>query len=454
MMEIQQLTRPGRLSNVPENVLGFDLEMANSFRDSAPVICMIGTESYDADRGVCVATIASVTRRDEEPELVGWFLEHLAHFERNHPHPCLATFSGTDNDIPWMRERIERFALPAAQTAVLDRFEHLDLRVAFHKRTQNNQISLKKLEELFGIERDSQLSSRKVSYMLTDVLTQDGRRDIPEKIHRYLGEDVHHLLLILERWKDHSLETHYLSEYEYLNMVVGLLKHSRRLHTAPPARLNARHTGRLGEFADALHNALENAIAQEGFAGFQLPALPASQATHPELERLRKRYERLAAIELFEPQRGSYRLSRQLGGPKGTLALVRRNGRVLMIRRAEHIERAPGYWGLPGGVLEKGESPAAGAVRELSEELNLRGEAVQLLGTQPSMSRAYELFWVEVTVEDFSALQPRVEEVAEARWVTPEEFVALEPLIPGAVEGFRQFLGPQWGAPNARRKTR
>jgi 8-oxo-dGTP diphosphatase len=454
MMEIQELIRPGRLSNVPEDILGFDLEMANSFRNSAPVICMIGIERYDADRGVCVATIASVTRRDEEPELVRWFLTYLARFESAHAHPRLATFSGTDNDLPWIRERIERYALPAAEAAVLERIGHLDLRVAFHKRTQNNQISLKKLEELFGIERDSTLSSRKVSYLLTDVLSQDGRRDIPEKIYRYLGEDVHHLLLILDRWEERSLETHFLSEYEYLNMVVGLLKQSRKLVAQPPARLQARHTQRLADFAGALHGALETAIVTENFERFELPPLPPLQALHPELERLRKRYERLAAIELFDRQSGGYRLARQLGTPKGTLALVRSDGRVLMIRRADHIERAPGFWGLPGGVLEKGESPEHGAVRELLEELNLHGEPVQLLGTQPSMSRAYELFWVEVLVRDFASLRPRSEEVAEARWVAPEEFPALDPLIPGAAEWFRHFLGPQWGGAAAGRKAR
>jgi 8-oxo-dGTP diphosphatase len=454
MMEIQEITRPVRLSNVPEDVLGFDLEMANSFRDGAPVICMIGTERYDAQRGVCVATIGSITRRDEEPGLIAWFLEHLARFARGHQRPKLATFSGTDNDLPWARERVQRFGLVPPEQDPFAAFEHLDLRVAFHKRTQNNQISLKKLEELFGIERGSSLSSRKVSYLLTDVLSLNGQRPIPERIFHYLGEDVHHLLLILERWNDRSLETHYLSEYEYLNMVVGLIKHSRKLFNAPPSRLSGRHTARLHAFAEAACEALEAAIVAESFEGFALPPLPAFQVAHPELERLRKRYERLAAIELFDREQGSYRLGRQLAGPKGTLALVRRNGRVLMIRRAEHIERAPGFWGLPGGVLEKGETPARGAVRELHEELGLAGEAVQLLGTQPSMSRAYELFWVEVTVEEPDALQPRPEEVAEARWVTPEEFVALEPLIPGAVEGFRQFLGPQWAAHAGRSKAR
>ncbi len=453
MMEIQQFTRPVRLINVAEDVLGFDLEMANSFRSMAPVICMIGTERYDADRGLCVATMASVTRRAEEPELIRWFLEHLERFAAGRPRATLATFSGTDNDIPWIRDRIGRYGLANADGDTFERFEHLDLRVAFHKRTQNNQISLKKLEELFGIERASPLSSRKVSYLLTDVLTQEGRRSIPDKIFQYLGEDVHHLLLILDRWKDHSLATHNLSEYEYLNSVAGLIKHSRKLHLSPPTRLSGRHTSLLRGFAEELQQRLDAAIAAETFADLTLPELPAFQAAHPELERLRKRYERLKEIELFEPGSGAYRLAPQLSRPKGTLAVVRRDGRVLMIRRAEHIERAPGYWGLPGGVLEKGETPAGGAVRELQEELNLQGESVQLLGTQPSMSRAYELFWVEVSVQDLSPLRPRPEEVAEARWVSPEEFIALEPLIPGAVEGFRQFLGPQWAASQARRRA-
>ncbi len=450
MIEVQQATLPERLPNVAENLLAFDLEMANSFRGAAPVICMIGTEHYDADREVCIATIATITERDDEPDLMRWFLAHLAEFEQQQTRPSLVTFSGSDNDLPWVRERLERFAIPAREADVLDRYLHLDLRVEFHKRTQNNQISLKKLEELFGIERRSEMSSRKVSYLLTEVLTPGSRkRDIPERIYTYLGEDVHHLLLILERWNEQSLETHYLAEYEYLNRLVGLLKHSRRLHLNPPARLNARHTGKLVQFADRLHDALESAIASETFETFTLPPLPTLQVTHNEIERLRRRYERLTEVELFDNGSGTYRLARQLQGPKGTLALVRNNGRVLMIRRAAHIERAPGYWGLPGGVLEQGESPAAGAVRELAEELNLRGEPVQLLGTQPSMSKAYELFWVEVSVPDLSTLEPHTDEVAEARWVTPEEFVRLEPLIPGAVEGFRRFLGTQW-TPSAR----
>ena len=445
IMQIRQFIRPGRLENVGEDVLAFDLEMANSFRDAAPVICMIGTESYEAKGERCVGTLATITQREDEPGLIAWFLEHLETFAGRHDKPKLSTFSGTDNDLPWLHERIERFDLRDRLAGSLNRFENLDLRTEFHKRTQNDKISLKKLEELYGIERESDMSSRKVSFVLTDVLNTESRdRDIPDNIHRYLEEDVHHLLVILERWNDQSLEGYFLTEYEFLNRLVGLARQCRKMGESPPNRFPANQAPGLLVFSGDLLAEVERAVTAGTFGDFHLPDFPLKSYPHHDVERLLRRYEQVKAIGIWDRKRKHYRLGRQFDKPKGTLAVVRQKGRILMIRRAEHIERAPGYWGLPGGVLEEGELPTAGAVRELREEVGLEGEAVQLLGTSPSMNRHYELFWVDVSVEDGHALTPRAEEVAEARWVTPEEMATLAPLIPGALEGFRNFLGPQW----------
>ncbi len=52
--------------------------------------------------------------------------------------------------------------------------------------------------------------------------------------------------------------------------------------------------------------------------------------------------------------------------------------RVLLCRRA--IEPRRGYWTLPAGFMEKGETPAAGARREAWEEARARLETDQLLG--------------------------------------------------------------------------
>ena len=58
-------------------------------------------------------------------------------------------------------------------------------------------------------------------------------------------------------------------------------------------------------------------------------------------------------------------------------ALVEHEGRLLLCRRA--IEPRRGYWTLPAGFLELGESPAEGAVREAWEEACARIETTELL---------------------------------------------------------------------------
>ena len=52
--------------------------------------------------------------------------------------------------------------------------------------------------------------------------------------------------------------------------------------------------------------------------------------------------------------------------------------RLLMCRLSDITER-PGWWTLPGGGLDFGEHPEAGALRELEEETGLTGRIVELL---------------------------------------------------------------------------
>ena len=57
----------------------------------------------------------------------------------------------------------------------------------------------------------------------------------------------------------------------------------------------------------------------------------------------------------------------------GVLAVVMRDDRVLVVRRAN--PPMSGRWGFPGGVLELGETVAQGAMRELREETGVVAEA-------------------------------------------------------------------------------
>jgi ADP-ribose pyrophosphatase YjhB (NUDIX family) len=62
-------------------------------------------------------------------------------------------------------------------------------------------------------------------------------------------------------------------------------------------------------------------------------------------------------------------------------AVIRRGGRVLLTLRA-HPPRK-GWWDLPGGFLEAGETPERALRRELREELNARVRGARLVGFEP-----------------------------------------------------------------------
>ena len=66
---------------------------------------------------------------------------------------------------------------------------------------------------------------------------------------------------------------------------------------------------------------------------------------------------------------------------------VDRSSRLLLCRLSSITER-PGYWTLPGGGIDFGEHPEAGALRELEEETGLVGRIVELL-TVDSLQRVY-----------------------------------------------------------------
>lgn len=53
-------------------------------------------------------------------------------------------------------------------------------------------------------------------------------------------------------------------------------------------------------------------------------------------------------------------------------------GKLLLVKR--NIEPYRGWWDIPGGFLEAGEHPEAGAVREMGEETGLHVNPVKLLG--------------------------------------------------------------------------
>jgi isopentenyldiphosphate isomerase len=118
-------------------------------------------------------------------------------------------------------------------------------------------------------------------------------------------------------------------------------------------------------------------------------------------------------------------------------------GRIYLHRRSETKDWAPGHWdAAAGGVIADGELPGDSVVRELEEELGIRGVALVPLGTHlyeddtvRCFEHAYEIVWD-------GPVRHQREEVAEGRWATLGELAALlaDPAI-AFVPDTRQLLG-------------
>jgi ADP-ribose pyrophosphatase YjhB (NUDIX family) len=91
------------------------------------------------------------------------------------------------------------------------------------------------------------------------------------------------------------------------------------------------------------------------------------------------------------------------------------DARVLLAKRA--IEPRKGFWTIPAGFLEVGETIAAGAVRETWEEAGARVATEELLGVYniPQIGQIYMVFRARMLSPEFSA-GPESEQVGLFAW--------------------------------------
>ena len=106
-------------------------------------------------------------------------------------------------------------------------------------------------------------------------------------------------------------------------------------------------------------------------------------------------------------------------------------GRMLFIRRGWKIARAPGVWCFVGGEVEPGETWEAAIEREVSEEVGLKVRALEKIHQSVSPTGEFLLHWMRVQlVGGGQPLQIHAVEVAEAHWLTVQEALKLDPILP------------------------
>jgi len=87
--------------------------------------------------------------------------------------------------------------------------------------------------------------------------------------------------------------------------------------------------------------------------------------------------------------------------PASAVVVSNNNNQILLVKRT--VEPKAGWWCLPGGFMELGETPEESALRELQEETGLYGKINRLLGVLINPSKQYKfVLLVGYHVNEFS----------------------------------------------------
>jgi ADP-ribose pyrophosphatase YjhB (NUDIX family) len=128
----------------------------------------------------------------------------------------------------------------------------------------------------------------------------------------------------------------------------------------------------------------------------------------------------------------------------GSMCIVERDDGTVLLVRHSYRER----WGVPGGLLKRGEAPEDAARREALEEVDLQ---ITLVG-EPSVVVDADARRVDVIYRarpadgvDPDALRLQSPEIVEARWCSREDLPELQHETTGALVA----LGRASGSPSA-----
>lgn len=140
----------------------------------------------------------------------------------------------------------------------------------------------------------------------------------------------------------------------------------------------------------------------------------------------------------------------------GAYAVVVRDD-ALLLTRISALGYPPGWWALPGGGIDQGESPSAALVRELYEETGLSPRSVRLVDIHdihvvaPGRGDQYEdyhgihlLYAVEVPHDQTPQVVEQDGTTDAVRWVgiaeLAQEGLTLLPVVEYVLERIDQFV--------------
>jgi 8-oxo-dGTP diphosphatase len=119
--------------------------------------------------------------------------------------------------------------------------------------------------------------------------------------------------------------------------------------------------------------------------------------------------------------------------PATCLVVIDDQEHVLLVKRS--VEPKKGYWCLPGGFMELGETPEQGALRELKEETGLAGQIDIMLGVSSHPSDLYHtVLMISYLVNKYSGTLIAGDDASEAAYFQKDDLPEI------AFESHRNFI--------------
>ena len=129
----------------------------------------------------------------------------------------------------------------------------------------------------------------------------------------------------------------------------------------------------------------------------------------------------------------------------GAMCVIERPDGALLLVRHSYRRR----WGLPGGLLSRGEEASRAARREAKEEVGLDIEIADppAVVVDPVARRVDVIFAARPTSPPPGEVTPRSSEILEARWFLPDELPELQPETAGALVELARGRRPEAARP-------
>ncbi len=123
---------------------------------------------------------------------------------------------------------------------------------------------------------------------------------------------------------------------------------------------------------------------------------------------------------------------------RGVVAVIERDGLLLVIKRSRHVI-APGTLCFPGGGIEADETPSQALIRECDEEIGLKIVPLREIWQNVTPWNVHLRWWTAVPADPDAPLRPNPREVEAVFWMAPEEIAAHPDLLQSNIP-FLKFL--------------